>query len=133
MNDFFAALFELGGNLMPIPADAYYDMFIYQTVGISMLVLCTLFCVLFYYFINSPHFSRIKHWTYMLFAPAIITFLIAWIYPMMKFNYEGIGEDFLIMDLLTMPLIAFILSLITFLLLSISIKWGSTNCKTTPF
>lgn len=137
MNDFFANLYEMFGAFRGDFYNHMYHEVYYVQLGIIMIVSTLLIAVLFYYGLNHPRVSRWYHWTFFALGASIINFVIDWIVAEDKlirfFNEAQLDMSFTWDYFFTLALMGFVWSLVFFFLFSFVIKWGSRNCKHTPF
>ena len=113
-------------------------------IGLSMLIISLVIVVLYYYVIDHP---RLHHWWgWLLFwgANAIINLVVGWQW-VLKHYYDGYMvrkspitgkmEDLPIStsDIFAFGVTNMINAMIAFFILSLILKWWSTNCPHAPF
>lgn len=134
MNEFFANLYE-----MMIVEDTFsdnmYEESLYLPIGLSMILIPMVFLTLYYYVVNSARFSKWWHWLLFVAIICAINFVISYsisysgivaIYP--DVIPEGLGIYSFSLSLIN-AIYCFIVSFIW----SMIIKWGSSQCRRTPF
>jgi len=136
MNDFFAALYELGDafNLGNFSMELYVNK-LYIPVGISLFLSVILLLVIFYYLIDHPRFNKWPHWLLYVAIICILNFGLAFFftYSELSLIYQiqntplPYWADFWIFSLINF-LYAFLLSIAV----SLMIRWWSRNCSTCP-
>jgi len=130
MNNIFAFLIELlfyNGNGF---SDAVFDNGLYASSAIVLLVSTILLVILFYYIINSPKFNKWFHWILILFVNFVVNLLFPFL--MIKSKLTDLGYVFS-GEYLTYSLINAAYATLLFIILSFAIRWGSSNCRQTPF
>jgi hypothetical protein len=137
MNEFFADLYEYWGL-------AYLDGFsndmfngnLYILIGIWMLSLSFVGMFIYYYVINHPRYNKWYHWFIVVLGLTAINFAIAYsnsynglfnLYEEQNVNLPYSTEFFIF------SFINAIWSFVFSFVFSLVIKWGSRNCKITPF
>jgi hypothetical protein len=135
MNDFFANWYELISYFEGF-SDSMYDNSLYVPIGFCMVLIPIVFLTLYYYVVNSRRFNKWWHWLLLVVIICAINFGIAF-----GISYNGIydihGTDevgyplvascigFSFINVMWTALISFVWSMI--------IKWGSSQCRRTPF
>lgn len=130
--------------LKGMDCDGYFagpDHFI--TIGSYMIIASLLVAVIYYYIIDHPRFNRWWSWLIMLFSSAVINFTVGFSYVYNKFNGGQIplcfmeteeGEQLLTnSNCVLFGLTNAFIGAIVFIILSVLIKWWSTNSKNSPF
>lgn len=135
MNDFFASWYELISSFDGFSDSMYYNG-LYVAIGFCMVLIPIVALTLYYYVVNSRSFNRWWHWLLLVVIICGINFGIAF-----GVSYNGIVNAFGSPDV-GFPLVpsclgfSFINVLWTFVISfvwSMIIKWGSTQCRRTPF
>ncbi len=136
MNDFFANWYEMLTTFTGFSDDMYQNG-LYIPIGFCMVLIPIVILTIYYIVVNSRQFNRWWHWLLLVLIICIINFGIAFGvsyngiidvyqgttetgYPLL---YDCVGFSFI--DVLWTFVISFVWSLI--------IKWGSSQCKRTPF
>jgi hypothetical protein len=138
MEGFIANLYEFFGGLV---IDQFSnDMFNYKfyiPVFILMLVSVTSVTGIYYYVINHPRVNRWWHWLLFNLGTVLLNFILAWVISSDKliglYNAQGMNCPYDWTHYLVFSLAASFWTLIFFFVFSFVIKWGSRNCKHTPF
>jgi hypothetical protein len=130
---FFAALYELVTGQQTDLAKFMYDSGTYIPAGIVMLLVSVLGVALYYYAINHPRFNRWFHWLIVLVVLCLINFGIAWAMAaaLITENY-GTTEGY-ITEIAIFGIANVIWTFVSSIVFSLIIKWGSRNCKYSPF
>lgn len=149
---FFESLFgqELGDYLWGYncETDNYTDPVLFPRIALWTFLISLLIGILYYYIINSARFHRWWSWLIMAFSNSLICFFFAywWIKEDYLDNLIGdcllyqrdesgdiIGRYITESSFWGFSLTNAIISFVTFFILSIMLKWGSTNCRKSPF
>lgn len=127
---------------------AYGGKNLFNIIGFITLSVSLLFVLGYYYAINHPRFSRWWHWLIVLIGAGIINLFIAYGWTVNDFLngnicdsllYERDGDGNIVSqliyssDCLLFGVANFFISTMFFIVLSFSFKWGSRNCKHSPF
>lgn len=138
MDAFFANLYELFGlvYLDQFSDDMYTNGF-YVPIGIVMFASIIVVGVLYYYVINHPRWNRWFWWLLIGLLLAVANSITAWVMAdsMLVKLYE---QAEMVMPygmevFLPFCVVAGTLTLFFFFVFSFIIKWGSRNCKHSPF
>jgi len=136
MNDLFTSLYELFGYI-PDFSDALYETGVNFPVGVLMLIISAVGMAVYYYVIDHPKFVRWYNWFFVVCVLAIINFGIAWAMSdgALYNHFQEINQDipYGMMDFLTYALVNATWTVAFTFIFSMCMKWGSTNCKRTPF
>ncbi len=113
-------------------------------IGLIMFFISLLVAVVFYYVVNKPKFNKWWAWGIFLVANMVINFFVGWQWALKDF-YAGkmvalnstnnlleplpINET----DILHFGVSNMLISLVAFFVISMIIKWWSTNCPDAPF
>ena len=137
MNTFFANWYELSGQMEGFSDDMFTNG-LYLLPGIWMILIPMGLLTIYYYAINASSFNRWWHWLLLVILIGIINFFIGY-----GTAFNGISEIYnqlnsepgysLSIDSLTFGFINALWSMIIAFLWSMIIKWGSSNCRRTPF
>ena len=112
--------------------------------GIIAVIVAIVFMLLYYYVINHPRFNRWWSWLIMLILTGTVNLFVGWKIVSSHLAAGNIGDCLLYNADKTMTLIGqmncwgfglanFIVSVLWFILFSFCFKWGSRNCKYSPF
>lgn len=135
MNDFFSNWYELLAYLGDFSEDMY-NQSLYISIGLCMTLIPVGVLTIYYYAVNSVKFSKWWHWLSLVVALCAINFGIAYStsYYELAYLYEQQNKalpygieffSFSLVNVLWTFIVSFAWSLI--------IKWGSKNCRRTPF
>ena len=123
---FLYDLFPYAGTF----SDDLYDQNLYFKVGLWNALLSLGLVVLFYYIINNPKFSKLKHWFIILAVNAVFAFGLGFLLP---FNvFKALLIEYQIDEYSLFAFKNALISMLWFIFWSYLIKWGSTNAKGTP-
>ena len=138
MEGFIANLYELWGliNLGNFSNDMFNNGF-YLPIFIIMVATVVVVNLVFYYLVNHPRINRWYHWLFFNLGTGMINFVVTWIVSNDKmisfYAMQGMASPYDWTNYLILSLIAFLWSFIFYFLCSFIVKWGSRNCKHTPF
>lgn len=135
MNEFFANWYELISYFQGF-SDSMYDNSLYISIGFCMVLIPIVALTLYYYVVNSVRFNKWWHWLLLVFIICVINFGIAFgisyngiygIHGTTEVGYPLVAScvGFSFINVLWTALVSFVWSMI--------IKWGSSQCKWTPF
>ena len=109
-------------------------------IGLVMIGISLFIAVLYYYIVNKPKLSLWWGWAIFLGINFIINFLVGWqwMHQDMNQNWPNLYEDSEpivagVEDVMLFGLANAIISVITFFIVSLLVKWGSKNCSHSPF
>ena len=110
---------------------------LFSVVGIVTLAIVLVACVTYYYVLNHPRQNRWWKWLLFWLLPvAILNFFIAFGITLTDVIADNISSDLLPitwLNCLGLGFTNFIISALLFVINSFLIKWGSQNCKYSPF
>ena len=110
---------------------------LFTIVGIITLAIVFMVCVIYYYILNHPRQNRWWKWLFFWLLPvAVLNFFIAFGITLTDMFAENISSDLLPitwLNCLGFGFTNFIISALLFVFISFTIKWGSSNCKYSPF
>ena len=135
MNDFFANWYELLAYFDNFSNDLY-NQNLYITIGLCMVFIPVILLSIYYYMVDSVKFNKWYHWVILVVILAAINFCIAYFtsFNELSFIYEQQNKalpyssefvGFSLINVLWTVLVSFVWSMM--------IKWGSKNCRRTPF
>ena len=137
MNDFFANRVEMFGA---IGGNFYNDMYqegFYLPLGIIMLSSAAGIAAVYYYALNHPRCNRWFHWLFFGLGVSLLNFIIDWVLAQDKliayYNAAQQNMPYEWDSFLILALMGFVWSFVFFFVFSFCMKWGSRNCKHTPF
>lgn len=134
MNDFFANWYELVylGNF----SNDMFNNNLYVVIGLCMLLIPMVVLTLYYYVVNSVKFYKWYHWLILVAVLALINFLIAYFtsYNNLSYIYEQQNKALpYSADFFSFSLVNMVWTLVVSFIWSMIIKWGSSNCRRSPF
>lgn len=138
MEGFIANLYELWGltNLGNFSNDMFNNEF-YLPIFIIMVATVVFVNIVFYYIVNHPRINRGYHWLLFNLGIGVVNFVVAWVVSYNKmYNFyamQGMQSPYDWTNYLILSLIALLWSFVFYFLFSFIMKWGSRNCKHTPF
>lgn len=138
MEGFIANLYELWGltNLGNFSSDMFNNGF-YLPIFIIMVATVVFVNIVFYYIVNHPRINRGYHWLLFNIGIGVVNFVVAWVVSYNKmYNFyamQGMQSPYDWTNYLILSLIALLWSFVFYFLFSFIMKWGSRNCKHTPF
>ena len=138
MEVFIANLYELWGltNLGNFSNDMFNNGF-YLPIFIIMVATVVFVNIVFYYIVNHPRINRGYHWLLFNLGIGVVNFVVAWVVSYNKmYNFyamQGMQSPYDWTNYLILSLIALLWSFVFYFLFSFIMKWGSRNCKHTPF
>lgn len=135
MSDFFANWYELLSYFEGF-SDEVYGNNLYVPIGFCMVLIPVVVLTLYYYVVNSRKFNKWWHWLLLVVIICAINFGIAFgisynniydIHGTAEVGYPLVAScvGFSFINVLWTALISFVWSMI--------IKWGSNQCRRTPF
>jgi len=135
MNDFFANWYEWLAYFDNFSNDMY-NQNLYITIGLCMVLIPVSVLAIYYYVVNSVKFAKWWHWLLLVVVLCAVNFGIAYSasYNELSYLYEQqnkalpYGIEFVSFSLVN-ALWTFVVSFVW----SMIIKWGSKNCRRTPF
>lgn len=149
---FFESLFgqQLGEYLWGYNCETedYTNPVLFPRIALWTFFISLLICVLYYYAANHARFNRWRSWLIMLFSNSVLCFFFAYWWIKEDFLNSLIGDCLLhqrdesgeiIADFITescfwgFSLSNAIISVGIFFILSMMLKWGSSNCRKSPF
>lgn len=138
MNNFFANLYELFGlTWIPGFSEDMYKNGFYNPIGIVMFVSVVIVGLLYYYVINHPRWNRWFWWLLIGLVLALCNMVSAWVMAdsmlVKLYSDAEMVMPYDIVEFLPFSLVAGLLSLFFYFVFSFIIKWGSRNCKHSPF
>jgi hypothetical protein len=138
MEGFIANLYELFG--FANQGDFSNDMFnngFYLPIFIIMAATVVFVNIVFYYIFNHPRINRGYHWLLFNLGIGVINLVVTWVVSYNKMHdfyaMQGMQSPYDWTNYLILSLIALLWSFVFYFLFSFIIKWGSRNCKHTPF
>lgn len=146
--DFLITLFEslglysaangLGEHLrgLDVQCNGFNNQSIYNLVFLYLFAINSLIIIHYYYgLFNTPKFTNVLTWVLNVFAGAIILFAIAFLYVYNDFITNNYCPDLKITtsDCVGFGITASIFSIVWSFILSMCIKWKSSNNKKVPF
>ncbi|MDR1897728.1 MAG: hypothetical protein LBR10_13150 [Prevotellaceae bacterium] len=120
----------------------------FNQVGLLSIVVSLICVLLYYYAINHPRFSRWWHWLIVLIASGAINLFIGYGWTISDFRNGVIGDCLMYVrneqgdivnqliyetDCWMFGVTNFIVSSGFFIIFSFALRWGSSNCRYSPF
>ena len=149
---FFESLFgqQLGDYLWGYNCETenFSSPVLFPRIALWTLLISLLVSVLYYYIINSSRFHRWWSWLIMLFSNSLLCFFFAYWWIKEDYLNNLIGDCLLYLRDESGAVIEYyitdssfwgfslanaIISLAVFFILSMILKWESTNCRKSPF
>lgn len=136
MNDFFANWYEMLTTFTGFSDDMYQNG-LYIPIGFCMVLIPIVILTIYYIVVNSRQFNRWWHWLLLVLIICIINFGIAF-----GVSYNGIIDVYqgttetgypLLYDCVVFSFIDVLWTFVISFVWSLIIKWGSSQCKRTPF
>jgi len=135
MNDFFAGWYELLAYFGGFSNDLY-DENLYITIGLCMVLIPVAVLAIYYYAVNSVKFAKWWHWLLLVIVLCAINFGIAYStsYNELSYLYEQQNKALpYSTEFISFSLINVLWTFVVSFVWSMIIKWGSKNCRRTPF
>lgn len=113
----------------------FIGIYRFNTIGVGTLIIVAALAAVYYYVINSPRFSQWYHWLIWGCFTGFVNLLFGGLYTSYFYN-EGLIPNCLnveIIDCWMFGVANFIVSFAIYFVISLLIKWKSTNCRCTPF
>ena len=146
----FESLFgrNLAEYLWGFDGNEYTGAVGYNTIGIITIALSLAVSLTYYYLINHPRFNRWWSWLIVLLVNGTINLFVGYSITVNallngeiadSLVYERDVEGNIVSELITISdcwgfgFSNFIVSTMFFIILSLFVKWGSRNCKYSPF
>lgn len=113
----------------------FIGIYRFNTIGFGTLIIVAALAAVYYYVINSPRFSQWYHWLIWGCLTGFANLLFGGLYTSYFYNEGIIGDCFNvgIIDCWMFGVANFIVSFAIYFVISLLIKWKSTNCRCTPF
>lgn len=116
---------------------------LYTPMGVWILIITFASAFVYYYVINHPRFNRWWSWMIVLLFSSIVSFLLSFLYINAKYTNGDIQSCLITSDtgstlidisnIITFGLTNAVVSAIFFIIISLCIKWFSSNAKYSPF
>jgi uncharacterized membrane protein YuzA (DUF378 family) len=135
MNDFFASWYELLAYFDGF-SDDMYNQNLYITIGLCMVLIPVIILAIYYYAVNSVKFAKWWHWLLIVVVLCAINFGIAYSvsYNELSYLYEQQNKTLpYTMEFVSFSLVNALWTFVVSFIWSMIIKWGSKNCRRTPF
>jgi len=113
----------------------FIGIYRFNTIGFGTLIIVAALAAVYYYVINSPRFNQWYHWLIWGCFTGFVNLLFGGLYTSYFYN-EGLIPNCLnveIIDCWMFGVANFIVSFAIYFVISLLIKWKSTNCRCTPF
>lgn len=114
------------------------------SVGLWMFGISLVIVLLYYYVVDHPKLCSWWGWGICLVVNAVVNFIVGWQWVLSD-QYEGLMVEIdpstnmeVPLNITASNLLAFgtanaILSILTFVIISLCVKWWSKNCSSAPF
>ena len=135
MNDFFASWYELLAYFEGF-SDDIYNQSLYITIGLCMVLIPVAVLTIYYYAVNSVKFAKWWYWLLLVVVLCAINFCIAYStsYNELSYLYEQQNKELPYgTEFVSFSLINVVWTFVISFVWSMIIKWGSQNCRRTPF
>lgn len=113
----------------------FIGIYRFNTIGFGTLIIVAALAAVYYYVINSPRFNQWYHWLIWGCFTGFVNLLFGGLYTSYFYN-EGLIPNCLnveIIDCWMFGVANFIVSFAIYFVISLLIKWKSTNCRCSPF
>ncbi len=117
-------------------SDDLYNQNLYLTIGLFMVLIPVGILTLYYYVINSVKFSKWWHWLILVVVLCAVNFGISYStsYNELSYLYEQQNKALpYSTEFFSFSLINGLWTFVVSFVWSMIIKWGSKNCRRTPF
>lgn len=135
LNTIFANWYELLAYFNGFSNDLY-DQKLYISIGLFMVFIPIVVLTLYYYVVNSVKFSKWWQWFLLVFILALFNFGIAYYitYNELSYLYGQQNKELpYAVEFISFSLINALWTMTVAFIFSMIIKWGSKNCRRTPF
>ena len=135
LNLFFANWYELLAYFQNFSNDLF-NQNLYLTIGLCMVFIPVGILALYYYAINSVRYSKWWHWLILVVILCAINFTIAYntSYDELLYLYQQQNKTLpYTTEFFSFSLINAVWTFVVSFVWSMIIKWGSKNCRRTPF
>ncbi len=115
-------------------------------IGVGLWMLCISFAIviIFYYLINHPKLNHWWGWLIFFGVNAVINFIIGWQRFLVDYNkdfmvkIDPVSEELVQLDIYPSDIACFgvsnmFLAMMAFIIFTLILKWGSSNCSRAPF
>lgn len=139
LKDLVANFYELwGATYLGNFSILMYDNNLYLPIAIISIIICIVLSITYYYIIDRPATAKISVWLITIIVAAIINFIVAFVSSNNDITeiYAGIGEDIpssFTSDMMILSFVNSIWTIVLMFLLSLLLKWKSTNSSYIPF
>jgi small-conductance mechanosensitive channel len=152
MGQFFTTIYCLFDDLFGLELASYLageaterqQSNMFMSIGLAMIGISLLVAVIFYYVVNHPKLNNWWGWCIFLVINGLINYFLGWRWVlsdlldgMMEKMDQTTGQliplGIMENDCISFGFANMILSMVTFLIISYLIKWGSTNVPRAPF
>ena len=130
MNDFFGGMFNLFGEL-PVYENLVEEVGAILTSGLCVFLIPIILLTVYYIAIDSDRFSSGWFWVLLVFVIGVVNFIISSVVTYREL-YEQYEPDYIV-EVLPFSLVVFLWTWIISFLWTMIVKWGSRNCRRTPF
>ena len=135
LNLLFANWYELLAYFEGFSDDLYNEN-LYISIGLYMVLIPVGVLILYYYVVNSVMYNKWWHWLVLVLILCAINFGISYSisYNELSYMYEQQNKELpYSTEFVSFSLINAFWTLVVSFVWSMFIKWGSKNCRRTPF
>jgi hypothetical protein len=137
MNAFFTTIYELGSVFyLGDFSDYLHRNDLYMPVGFVMVISSLVGMLIYYYVLNHPRYDKWYHWFGCVVVVGIINAVSAYWVVLSKLEIVFAREDEEVpfsTEFFSYSIVDFLWTLIFCFVFSLLVKWGSSNCRKTPF
>ena len=139
LNDFFAALYEVGGTIVIGQNGEFsYDLYLnglYSLFGMTAWLTVIFTLIIFYFAIDHPGFNRWYHMLIVMLSFSFINGIFAYVAAQNTFDHQGIsyGIEYLYFSIVNFFFVLISYSLFTLAFRITRLADFSRNCSTCPF
>lgn len=106
---------------------------IYNVFYIATFIIVGIVAVVYYLVLNHPRLNRWFHWLVANVIASLGTAIFVYLRAKDTVMNARVSEKVSINEYIILVVIAFVSAFVIFTLVSLLIKWVSTNCKYSPF
>ncbi|AVR47068.1 hypothetical protein C7S20_18445 [Christiangramia fulva] len=139
LKDLIANFYELwGGAYLGDFSEQMYSNDLYFSVALYSVIVALILTIAYYYVVDRPGTAKLSIWSLNLLMGAIINFIIAFVSANNDLTdiFASVGEPIpasFTSDMIVFSIINSMWTVLLMFLVSIMIKWKSTNSSYVPF
>jgi predicted neutral ceramidase superfamily lipid hydrolase len=139
LKDLIANFYELwGAAYLGNFSDQMFNNDLYFSVALFSIIISTILTIAYYYVVDRPGTAKFSIWSLNLLVGAIINFIIAFVSANNDLTeiFASIGEEVptsFTSDMMVFSIINSMWTVLFMFLVSMLIKWKSTNSSYVPF